>query len=161
MIPRAFSVILLVAVGCAGTGGVQATLRSPETRCGDRRARPGWAWIKSWRKAIEENNVGMLASLASPDADFRVYVCNSEGHTMEKLTVSRAEWLRDARNSYSSEDDCVKIGAAGDSGPVAEIRGWDTAGEWRYSIVASLKDSAHGTMKATKMGLFRFPPREP
>ena len=142
-----------MVAGCAASSSVDATLRPSGAPCGDGR----WAWLRSWRKAIEDNNVELLSSLASPEASFRVYVCSPKDETREKLTVSKAEWLRDVRNSYSNEDDYVKISAAGDSGPVAEIRGWDKAGDWRYSIVAGLKDSAHGTITATKMELWRFP----
>ncbi|MHC4504730.1 MAG: hypothetical protein ACYTFI_15605 [Planctomycetota bacterium] len=161
MVSRACSVVLLIAVGCAVTNTVDAPTWSQAMRRDTPGGDPGWAWVRLWRKAIDEDNLELLSSLALPEADFRVYLCNSKDYTMEVRTVSRAEWLGDVRNLYSSEDDYVKISAAGDSGPVAEIRGWDKAGEWRYSIVASLKDSTHGTMTAAKMGLFRFPPGEP
>ncbi len=148
---------LLLAAGCGGVGGDVDTLDgSPRARADVPAARTGWAWVDLWRK-VAEGERGLFSAIVSSDAEFLIHEYDSGATSgeMARRPVSRRAWLAEARRIYSSDDRDVHIRAAGDSGPVAEIRGWDATGKWKYSISAVLKAEDDGGLVAVKLGLFK------
>jgi hypothetical protein len=154
---RISMVAFLLAAGCGGggfVGGDVDALGVPTARTDVPAARTGWAWVGLWRK-VAGGERGLFGAIVSADAEFVIHHYDAASGEEEKRTVTRRAWLAEALRLSSSDDRDVNVTPAAEAGPVAEIRGWDAVGRWRYTISAGLKADERGGLVAVKLGLLK------